>query len=119
LTAPANFRVAMVGCGRISRNHWEALARVDGLSISAVCDIDPERARAAGEELHVPWYKSYEEMLSQAPCEIVTIATPSGLHPQHGILAARAGKHVVVEKPMAITLSAADELLHACDAAGV
>jgi UDP-N-acetyl-2-amino-2-deoxyglucuronate dehydrogenase len=119
LTAPANYRVAIVGCGRISRNHWEALARVDGLSISAVCDIDPERARAAGDELHVPWFKSYEEMLSQAPCEIVTIATPSGLHPQQGILAARAGKHVVVEKPMAITLSAADELLHACDAAGV
>jgi UDP-N-acetyl-2-amino-2-deoxyglucuronate dehydrogenase len=49
----------------------------------------------------------------------VAICTPSGLHPQHGILAARAGKHVISEKPMAITLAAADELVAACDAAGV
>ncbi len=84
MTHPDSFRIAMLGCGRISRNHWEAVARVDGLSIAAVCDVDAERARAAGEELHVPWFKSYEEMLSQAPCEIVTIATPSGLHPAAG-----------------------------------
>jgi UDP-N-acetyl-2-amino-2-deoxyglucuronate dehydrogenase len=58
-------------------------------------------------------------MLAQAPSDIVAVATPSGLHPRHGILAAHAGKHVVCEKPMAITLSAADELVQACDDAGV
>ena len=44
-----SFRVALVGCGRISKNHFDAIGRVDGLSLSAVCDIDAERARAAGE----------------------------------------------------------------------
>jgi UDP-N-acetyl-2-amino-2-deoxyglucuronate dehydrogenase len=119
VTTPSTFRLALVGCGRISRNHFEALTRVPGLALSAVCDVDPERARQAGEQQSVPWFRSYEEMLAQAPCEIVCIATPSGLHAEQGILAAKAGKHVIVEKPMAITLSAADDLVHACDAAGV
>jgi UDP-N-acetyl-2-amino-2-deoxyglucuronate dehydrogenase len=112
-------RIALVGCGRISANHFDAIAAVDGLQLSAVCDIDEERARAAGERQGVPWYTSYEVMLRDAPCDAVTIATPSGLHPQQGILAARAGKHVISEKPMAITLASADELVHACDAANV
>jgi UDP-N-acetyl-2-amino-2-deoxyglucuronate dehydrogenase len=115
----SRLRVALVGCGRISQNHFDAIAKLDGLSLSAVCDIVPERAKAAGEKLGVPWFTSYETMLHDAPCEIVTVATPSGLHPAHGILAAKAGKHVVCEKPMAITLASADELVNACDAAGV
>ncbi len=113
------FRIAVVGAGRIARNHYDAIAKVEGLELTAVCDVDAERAREAGEAQGVPWFRSYEEMLAQAPCDIVAVATPSGLHPRHGILAAHAGKHVVCEKPMAITLSAADELVQACDDAGV
>ncbi len=119
MSEPQPLRVALVGCGRISQNHFDAIAKLDGLAISAVCDVVPERAKTAGEKLGVPWFTSYEKMLHDAPSEIVTIATPSGLHPAHGILAARAGKHVVCEKPMAITLASADELVQACDAAGV
>jgi UDP-N-acetyl-2-amino-2-deoxyglucuronate dehydrogenase len=113
------YRVALVGCGRISRNHLEAIERVDGLTLTAVCDSDASRAQAVGAERGVPWFDSYEAMLRHAESDVVAICTPSGLHPQHGILAARAGKHVVSEKPMAISLTAADELVHECDAAGV
>lgn len=119
MTGERSFRVAVAGCGRISQNHFEALDRIDGLSLSAVCDVVEERARAAGERWNVPWFTSVEQMLAGAPSDIVTIATPSGMHPQHGALAARAGRHVVSEKPMAISLSAADELVKACDEAGV
>ena len=119
MTELREFRIALVGCGRISRNHFDAIAKIDGLSLSAVCDTEADRARAAGEQLGVPWFTSYDEMLRAAPSDAVAICTPSGLHPQHGILAARAGKHVISEKPMAITLSAADELVQACDQAGV
>ena len=115
----SSFRVALVGCGRISANHFEALSRIDGLDLVAVCDTVEARAREAGERWGVPWFTSYDQMLARVTCEVVSIATPSGLHPQHGIIAARAGKHVVSEKPMAITLSAADELVKACDDAGV
>src|SRR5688500_14196612 len=102
--AGPEFRVALAGCGRISRNHFDALAAVDGLRLTAVCDVEESRARAAGEALGVPWFRSFEAMLREADCDVVTIATPSGLHPQQGVLAARAGKHVVTEKPMAISL---------------
>ena len=112
-------RVALVGCGRISANHFEAISRVDGLEVSAVCDVIESRAQAAGEQLGVPWFTSYERMLADAPCDAVTVATPSGLHPQQGVLAARAGKHVISEKPMAISLAGADMLVQACDDAGV
>src|SRR5688572_12240092 len=117
--APRDFRVALVGCGRISKNHFEALAAIEGLPLVAVCDADESRAREAGDAYGVPWFRSYEEMLARVPCEVVTIATPSGLHPVQGILAAKAGKHVVTEKPMAISLDGADELVRACDSAGV
>jgi UDP-N-acetyl-2-amino-2-deoxyglucuronate dehydrogenase len=118
-TADGRFRVALVGCGRIAGNHFDAIAKVDGLLVSAVCDTVEERARAVGERLGVPWFTDYATMLREAACEIVTVATPSGLHPEHGILAAQAGKHVISEKPMAISLAAADALVQACDDAGV
>lgn len=112
-------RVALVGCGRISRNHFEAIAATPGLALSAVCDIIPERADAAAREQGVRAYHSYEEMLRDAQCDIVSVTTPSGLHPEHAMQAARAGKHVVCEKPMGISLDAADEMLRVCEASGV
>lgn len=114
-----SFRLALVGCGRISKNHIDAVARIDGLEIVAACDTDPERARAMAEPLAIPAYTSYQKMLAGVECDVVAISTPSGLHPAHGVLAARAGKHVVTEKPMAISLKGADELVKACDDAGV
>ena len=108
-------RIALVGCGRISQTHFDAIREVEGVALVAVCDIVDERARDAGAKNGVPWFTSYAKMLADVPCDAVAICTPSGLHPQHGILAAREGKHVICEKPMAITLSAADELVHVCD----
>ena len=114
-----NFRIALVGCGRISRNHVEAISRIDGLELVAASDDDPTRARELAEPLGSPWFDSYEKMLAEADCDVVSICTPSGLHPVQGVLAAKAGKHVVTEKPMAISLKGADELVHACDDAHV
>jgi UDP-N-acetyl-2-amino-2-deoxyglucuronate dehydrogenase len=112
-------KVALVGCGRISRNHLEAIERVPGIRLVAVADADMARARATGEAQEVPAFGSLEEMLAAVPSDLVSVCTPSGLHPPHGIIAAQAGRHVLTEKPMAISLAAADELVQACDAAGV
>jgi UDP-N-acetyl-2-amino-2-deoxyglucuronate dehydrogenase len=112
-------RVALVGCGRISRNHFEAIGHIDELQLVAVADTDVARAQAIGSEQGVPAFASLDEMLAAVPSDLVVICTPSGLHPQHGIAAARAGRHVLTEKPMAISLAAADDLVQACDAAGV
>ncbi len=116
---PTTFKVAVVGCGRIAKNHFASIDHVDGLSLSAVCDVVEERAREAGAQWDVPWFTSYDEMLAKAECDIVAIATPSGMHPGQAVKAAQAGKHVVSEKPMAISLSGADEMVRACDDAGV
>jgi UDP-N-acetyl-2-amino-2-deoxyglucuronate dehydrogenase len=119
VSAEENFRIALVGCGRISKNHFDAIEQIDGLELVAVCDLDAERARRAAEERGVACYTSYEKMLAESNADVVTIATPSGLHTEQGIAAADAGKHVVMEKPMAISLTGADALVHACDKARV
>ena len=116
---PSEIRIALVGCGRISRNHFEAIAGVDGLRLAAVCDVDEARAREAGEAQHVTWFTDYSRMLAEAEADAVAICTPSGMHSAQGVMAAQAGKHVITEKPMSITLEQADALVHACDAAGV
>ncbi len=112
-------RLALVGCGRIARTHVDAIAKVGDLDLVAVCDAVEARAQEMGDSVGVPCYTDYAKMLREVECDAVTVATPSGLHPSHGIAAARAGKHVICEKPMAISLKAADELVHACDDAGV
>jgi UDP-N-acetyl-2-amino-2-deoxyglucuronate dehydrogenase len=114
-----DIEIALVGCGRISRNHFDAIANVDGLRLSAVCDSEEARARQAGDEQGVPWFTSLQKMLESVKCDVVTLCTPSGLHSAQGVAAARAGKHVITEKPMAITLEQADALVSGCDAAGV
>ncbi len=108
-------RIALVGCGRIAKNHFDAIAKIDALRLVAVCDVVESRAREAGEQQGVPWFTSYDAMLAEVPSDAVVIATPSGLHPQHGIMAAKAGRHVISEKPMGISLAAADALVQACD----
>ena len=108
-------RLALVGCGRISRNHLDAIGKIPELQLVSVCDLVAERAVQAAEQAGVPWFTDLERMLAEVPSDAVVVATPSGLHPQHGIMAARAGRHVISEKPMAISLAAADALVQACD----
>jgi UDP-N-acetyl-2-amino-2-deoxyglucuronate dehydrogenase len=114
-----SFRIGLVGCGRISKSHFDAIRKVDGLSLVAVADIDHARAERAATEQGVTAYRTADELLRGTDVDIVVICTPSGLHSAQGILAARAGKHVVTEKPMAISLAQADALVKACDDAGV
>ncbi|MEP6496003.1 MAG: Gfo/Idh/MocA family oxidoreductase [bacterium] len=114
-----SFRIGLVGCGRISKNHFDAIAKVDGLTLTGVADIDFERAERAGAEQGVPAFRTIDELLQSDTADIVAICTPSGVHSGNGIAAARLGKHVVTEKPMAISLAQADALVHACDRAGV
>jgi UDP-N-acetyl-2-amino-2-deoxyglucuronate dehydrogenase len=113
-------KIAHVGCGRISKNHFEAVKNLKKeCEIVAVCDIVPERAEAAGKENGVPFFTDYDKMLAEVECDLVVIATPSGLHPEMGVKAAEAGINVLTEKPMAISLEGADSLIDACDKNGV
>jgi UDP-N-acetyl-2-amino-2-deoxyglucuronate dehydrogenase len=117
--AAERFRVAVIGCGRISERHFDAIASQPALQLVAVCDVVAERARAAGEKHGVPHFLSEQTLFEQVQADMAIICTPSGLHPAHGILAAQRGMHVLVEKPIATRLEEADALVRACDAAKV
>ncbi|MFA4838844.1 MAG: Gfo/Idh/MocA family oxidoreductase [Candidatus Neomarinimicrobiota bacterium] len=109
--------IALIGCGRISKNHFESFAALkDDLKLVAVCDILEDRARESGEKYGADWYTDYDKMIQRGDIDIISVCTPSGLHPEHGILAARKGIHVISEKPMATKLEEADKLIQACDA---
>ena len=109
-------RFGLVGCGRISGHHVQAIqAHAGECELVAVCDIDEAAAQKVGQAASADVYTDIDDMLARDDLDIVSICTPSGLHPRHGIKAAERGIHVVTEKPMAIRLNDCDELIHACD----
>lgn len=112
-------RFAIIGCGRIAPKHAESIVALEEAELVAVCDIVPERAQAFADKYGAKPYTSYEEMLAKEEIDVVTIATESDLHAPIGITCAKAGKHVMVEKPMAMTLASADELIRTCHEEGV
>lgn len=111
--------VAVLGCGSIGPLHAEALAGVKGAKLVAVADMRLERARALGDRYSVPAYESLDELLARPEVDLVNICTPSGTHGRLGAQAARAGKHVLLEKPVDVDLEAADAAIAASAAAGV
>jgi UDP-N-acetyl-2-amino-2-deoxyglucuronate dehydrogenase len=113
-------RFAIVGCGRISDRHTDAIAaHADRAELVAVCDTDLAALDKATTALKVPGYASLEQLLSDSDADVVTLCTPSGLHPQQAVQVARAGRHVVTEKPMATRLVEGKKMVSACDEEGV
>lgn len=114
-------RFGLLGCGRIAKRHSELLGgnNIAGARLVAVCDSERARADALAAKFGVPAHDHLNDMLAREDIDVVVVLTPSGLHPQHAIACARAGKHVVVEKPMALRLQDADDMIRACDEAGV
>jgi predicted dehydrogenase len=116
-------RFALVGCGRIAQKHAEILAKglVRDGALAAVCDVRLERAKTFGEKYQVPWYSDMHEMMmkERERIDVVSILTESGNHANHAIQLAHYKKHLLVEKPMALTLEDADAMIHACDHAGI
>ena len=109
-------KMGIVGTGGIGTFHSEIMQTVDNMQLVAVCDIIPSRAQQVGEKLGIAWYGDYDDMLADSNVEAVSVCTPSGLHADHGILAAKAGKHVLSEKPMDVYVEKIDQLVAACAA---
>lgn len=118
----------IIGCGRISPNHVKAIAaNRQKAKLVAVCDLEEskmdkiveryeELMQADGNE--VKEYKDYQQLLADPDIDVVTIATYSGLHAQMAIDAMRAGKHVIVEKPMALSVADADKMIQVAEQTG-
>ncbi len=116
-----HIKFALVGCGRIAYKHAEILnGQIEKAKLSAVCDINHEKAKTTGEKYGVPYYTDYNEMLSKEKIDVVCILTESGNHARHTVdIVKKFQRHIVVEKPMALTLQDADEMIRVCDAHNV
>lgn len=112
---------ALVGCGRIAKRHSELLAlkQIEGAQLAAVCDLVGAKAQRIGDEFSVPFFTDMHQMMSSVKIDVVVVLTESGNHAEHVISLAQYGKHIIVEKPMALTLDDADAMIQACDRAGV
>lgn len=111
LGSPPIVRFGLVGSGTISAQHVEAIRAVDGAELVAVESSSIAHARAAGERWGVPWTTDLIELLSRDDVDAIAICTPSGLHAQEALAALRHGKHVVVEKPLALSVADADAVI--------
>lgn len=111
---------ALVGCGRIAKRHSELLGlrQIKGARLVAVCDLVVEKAEKIGSQFSVPHYVDMHEMMQKEVVDVVVVLTESGNHARNVVELSSYGKHVVVEKPMALTLDDADAMIEACDKSG-
>lgn len=108
-------RTAVIGCGRVSRTaHYSTLQENDDFDFVAVCDTDKSRADEWAAHNGVKAYYSVKDLLDNEELDFVTVNAPNALHPEIGMMAATRGVHVMCEKPLGMTLKAADDLIDLC-----
>jgi predicted dehydrogenase len=116
----SKLKFAIIGCGRISYKHVEALVQNKYEAVlAAVCDVIEENAiskkidyeKNIGSDVNVKVYTDYKEMLEKEEIDVVTIATESGYHPEIAVYCMNKGKHIIVEKPMALSIEDADRMI--------
>lgn len=107
--------VGIAGAGVIGNVHAKALQGIDNARITAVAEPREDAGKALAEAQNATWHATYEDMLANPDVDVVVIATPSGMHPDHAVLAAQAKKHIITEKPMAITTDGVDRMIAAVD----
>jgi len=110
--------VGMIGTGGIAQSHMNAIEANDNIRLAAVMDIDAERVEAAAAKYGGKAYMNLDDLLGDPNVEAVHVCTPHNLHVHHVVAAAKAGKHVMVEKPMALSVSECDRMIDACEEAG-
>lgn len=113
------FGFGIIGCGMIAQFHAKAIADLENATLAACYDMAGERAKQFGEEQGCQAYDDLDAMLADENVHVVTICSPSGAHLEPAVAAAKAGKHVIVEKPLEITLERCDAIIDACREAGV
>jgi len=109
-----NYGFAIIGCGMISDFHSAAIAEMEYGRLVAVSSRNAENTKRLVDRYEVTAYSDYHQMLQRTDIDVVCICTPSGAHMEPAVAAANAGKHVVVEKPLEITLGRCDAIIQAC-----
>ena len=109
----------IIGCGMISAFHARAIAEVRGAKLVACYSRRRASAERFAAEHHSTPYDSLDTMLADPQVDVVSVCTPSGAHQEPAVAAARAGKHVIIEKPLEVTLRRCDRIIRECDKHGV
>ena len=109
----------IIGCGMIANFHSKAIGDIRGAKVVACYDSFPQAAERLAASVGCKAYHELDEMLADPKVDVVTIGTPSGAHMEPAVAAAKAGKHVIVEKPLEVTLTRCDKIIDACAKAGV
>lgn len=113
-------KIGIVGCGRISQSHFDSINKYkEEIKLAAICDIDDDLLAEHSKKYNVPGYSNIEEMLKNEDINLVSLCTPSGIHPEQTVLAAKNKVHVLTEKPMATRWTDGIRMIKACDEAGV
>ncbi|WP_057937391.1 Gfo/Idh/MocA family protein [Algoriphagus resistens] len=108
-------KIGIIGTGAITGKHADAIAEIENAELVALCSSSPERAKAAQEKFGIDTYADVSAFLTHPELDIVCICTASGHHLEAGLLAAKAGKHLLIEKPIEINLNRADQLIEVCE----
>jgi UDP-N-acetyl-2-amino-2-deoxyglucuronate dehydrogenase len=108
----------IIGAGLIADFHAKAIADIPNAKLVGCCDKIQDRAKQLADKYDVKVFENYEEMLKSDDVDIVTIATPSGFHKEPTTAAAEAGKHVICEKPLEVTLERIDAMIEAHNKSG-
>src|SRR6202040_877801 len=111
--------IGLIGGGNISETHALAARAIPGVEIAAIFGANEEKVGRLCREYGGKPYLNFDEFLAHRPMELVAIGSPSGLHAEQGIAAARHGLHVLTEKPLDISTAQADALITAAEEAGV
>lgn len=119
LSVTRTFNVGISGAGTIGHIHAQALKSIDAATLVAIAEPREDAGSAFVSEYGGTHYSSFVDMLDHDGLDIVIVTTPSGIHPDQVVLAAEAGKHVITEKPMAITSDGLDRMIDATERAGV
>lgn len=109
----------IIGTGMIANFHAAAIGEISGAKLLGCFNPTVEKANAFGEKYGCTAHTQLKDMLADPAIDVVTVCSPSGAHLEPGLAAAKAGKHVLIEKPLEVTLPRCDKLIAACDAAGV
>ena len=112
------FKAGIVGCGNIFPMHAVPVKMLENAELVAVCDIKEDRARAKAKQFDCKYYLDYTEMIDKEELDVVHICTPHYMHAPISIHASKAGKHVLTEKPMSISLEDANAMIKAAEDSG-
>lgn len=114
-----SYGIGIVGTGMIARHHAKAIEGVNGAHVVAIASRSGQRAEQVADEIGCRGYGELSAMLADPEVQIVSICTPSGAHLEPAVAAARAGKHIIIEKPLEISLERCDQIIDAANKYGV